>query len=226
MDTHDSGTRSAARIAFVMFGNMCAGKTSAARVLEHETGHVVVAVNKLVKRNLDAASEEVKARRAKGYLLPDDVVTGWVFDEVGRVTADDRTVILDGFPRTAAQAESLVARCTSAPRVVYPEVDMTILEQRYTNRLLCDACGMPYSKLFTDFDGSCVLCGGTSLSPRPTDRPDYFHVKTGQFEAESRGALPVLRGGGFEFLTLQHHDTIGGLLAEVRAIAGGACDGD
>jgi hypothetical protein len=74
---------------------------------------------------------------------------------------------------------------------------------------------MPSSKAFLDFDGRCLLCGGAAFAPRPTDRPDYMHVKTRQFESESMKVLPVLRAAGMKFFTVRDHARQGDLRVEV-----------
>ena len=78
---------------------------------------------------------------------------------------------------------------------------------------------MPYNTRFTDFDRRCAHCGGRSFSPRPTDRPDYFEVKTGQFRTVSLEVLPVFRSAGLDFATVRDHDTLAGLRAETLSLA-------
>ncbi len=203
----------------VLFGNMCSGKTSVAEILRHELEAQVVAAKEVIGRNVASADPEVRALRAKGFLLPDPLIIGWISAALESALATGRPVILDGFPRTAPQAEALLRDGPRPDRVVHLDVDLPVLRRRFESRLLCDGCPMPYSTRFTDFTRHCTYCGSRSFNPRPTDRPDYFEVKTGQFRTVSLEVLPVFRSAGLGFATVRDHDTLAGLRAEALSLA-------
>ena len=214
-------------IKFILFGNMCSGKTTVGQILKNESGYVVVSAKDVILSNLDSASDDVKMLRTKGALLPDDLVMSWYFSEVDAQLEKGKPVILDGFPRTEMQARQLMQEYGDLGKMVYLDFDMDVLRRRFDNRIMCDTCEMPYSRLFSDFDYECLYCGNHEFSPRPTDRPDYFDVKTSQFNSISMRLLPLLQSAGLEFVTLQDHSRFAGLRKEViTKLAKGAGYGD
>ena len=202
----------------VLFGNMCSGKTSVAQILSTEHKGAVVAAKEVVQRNLARASDEVRGLRARGFLLPDALVIEWIFAALDATPATGGPVILDGFPRTEPQARALLDSGRRPRRVVFLDFDLAVLKRRFGGRLLCEDCTMPASRAFTDFDGRCGLCRGTRLQPRPTDRPDYFEVKTGQFSTVSIQVLPALRAAGVPFAAIRDHTSFADLRAEVLTL--------
>ena len=205
-------------IDLVLFGNMCSGKTSVGQILRNEGGFEVVSAKEVIERSLSTAGEDVRRQRAKGFLLPDPLIVGWIFAGLDAALATGRPVILDGFPRTAPQAQALLDGGHRPNRVVHLDFDLTVIRRRFESRLLCDGCPMPYSTRFTDFDSRCVYCSSRSFHPRPTDRPDYFEVKTGQFRDVSVQVLPKLRSAGIPFVTVGDHGTLAGLRAETLSL--------
>lgn len=192
-------------IEFILFGNICSGKTTIGQVLRKERDYTVISARDVIETNLSNASEEVKELRKKGYLLPDDLIIEWVFNTLNRKLSEGKKVILDGFPRTKIQAEYLIKNYNQLGKIIYLDFGIPTLMKRLESRILCDSCGMPYSKLFKDFKNECVYCNNTSFSPRPTDKPDYFTVKTSQFSSESTKVLPVFKSKQLEFVTLENY---------------------
>ena len=204
----------------MLFGNMCSGKSSVAQILRNEAGCEVVSAKDVIERNADAAGEDVRRRRQGGFLLPDPLVTEWVFSALDSALATGRPVLLDGFPRTEPQARTVLASPHRPASVVFLDFDLPVLRRRFENRVLCVGCGMPHSLRFSDFEGQCVYCASRGFAPRPTDRPDYFEVKTGQFNAVSMEVVPALEAAGLAFLSLRDHATLAGLRAETLALVG------
>lgn len=194
---------------------MCSGKTTIGQILSNDAGYVVVTARDAILSNLESASDEVKALRDAGALLPDDLVVEWFFERVDAEMKKGKPIVLDGFPRTKVSAEQLIQEYDSLGKVVYLDFDFDTVKRRFDNRLLCDACEMPYSRLFSDFDYDCVYCGSQEFSPRPTDKPDYFKVKTSEFNSISLQLLPVLQSAGLEFISIGDHTRFAGLREEV-----------
>lgn len=192
-------------IEFILLGNMCSGKTTVGQILRNERDYTVISASDVIATNLSNADEEVKELRKKGYLLPDDLIIDWVLNTTDQKLNEGKKVILDGFPRTKTQAEHLIKNYNQLGKIIHLDFDIPILMKRLENRVLCDNCGMPYSRLFEDFKNECVYCDSTSFSPRPTDKPDYFTVKTSQFDSESTKVLPVLKSKQLEFITLKNY---------------------
>ncbi len=108
---------------------------------------------------------EAKRYMDSGQLVPDDVVIGIVKE---RLSKDDcqKGFLLDGFPRTIPQADSLAAYLNSSGRkiasVINIEVDSQILLKRLTGRRVCRNCAAVFhiENKPTKIDGVCDHCGG------------------------------------------------------------------
>jgi adenylate kinase len=108
---------------------------------------------------------KAKSFMDKGELVPDEVTIGIVRE---RLSKDDckNGFLLDGFPRTVAQAEALENILSSLGKrldyVINIEVDREILTERLTGRRICENCGATYHLVFNPpkTEGVCDKCGG------------------------------------------------------------------
>jgi adenylate kinase len=137
-------------------------------------------------------------REAKGYmdtgaLVPDDVIIRMMAERLGKADAG-RGFILDGFPRTIAQAEALAKLLKdlgqSLDTVVYFDVSEPELLRRLTGRRVCRKCGHTYHVTSNPprRDGACDACGG-ELYQREDDRENT--VKN-RLEVYRRQTAPLL----------------------------------
>lgn len=108
---------------------------------------------------------EAKSYIDKGELVPDEVTIGIVRERLGK--ADCKTgFLLDGFPRTVAQAEELESILSDLNRsidyCINIMVDQSILMERLTGRRICKSCGSTYHLVFNppQMSGKCDKCGG------------------------------------------------------------------
>lgn len=108
---------------------------------------------------------QAKSFMDKGALVPDEVTIGIVRE---RLSKDDckKGFLLDGFPRTVAQAEALENILTDLDRqinfVININVDKDILMERLTGRRICKSCGATYHLVFNPpaKEDTCDRCGG------------------------------------------------------------------
>ena len=107
-----------------------------------------------------------------GNLVPDDVVLGIVAEQVAKPDCE-KGFILDGVPRTLAQAEALEAKGVRIDHVVSIEVDDSEIEGRMTGRRVCAKCGASYHIVAnpSKMEGVCDSCGG-ELIIRKDDKPE------------------------------------------------------
>ncbi len=113
----------------------------------------------------------------KGELVPDEVTNGIVKD---RLSQDDteKGFLLDGFPRTLAQAEELDKILEDLGKkidhVLNIHVESEILVDRLAGRFICKDCGATYHKLFNPpkVEGTCDRCGGHNFYQREDDKPE------------------------------------------------------
>jgi adenylate kinase len=114
---------------------------------------------------------KVKAIIEAGELVDDNTTIELVRE---RLSKDDvkNAYILDGFPRTLAQAEAL-SGFSKVDRVVNFEISDSIVIERLSGRLVCSKCGFNWHKIFNppEKDGVCDKCGG-QIYAREDDKPD------------------------------------------------------
>lgn len=119
---------------------------------------------------------EAKSYMDKGLLVPDEVVVGIVKERLGKDDCN-KGFLLDGFPRTVAQAEALDAILNQLNKqiddVINIEVDKGSLMKRLTGRRICKDCGATYHMVYNPpkVDGVCDKCGG-ELYQRDDDKEE------------------------------------------------------
>ena len=155
-----------ARVA--LLGPPGAGKGTQARDLAQEWGVLHLATGDMLREAVAAGSplgREAKGYMDQGALVPDDVIIRMMGERLGR--ADARPgFILDGFPRTIAQAEALAKLLKDLGQtldtVVYFDVSEPELLRRLTGRRVCRKCGHTYHLVSNPPKraGICDACGG------------------------------------------------------------------
>jgi adenylate kinase len=154
------------RVAFL--GPPGAGKGTQARELAREWGVPHVATGDMLREAVAAGTtlgREAKAFMDKGALVPDDVIIGMIAERLREPDAR-RGFLLDGFPRTIAQAEGLerLLKDLGQPleRVIYFDVPEPELIRRLTGRRVCRSCGHSFHVVSNPprRDGVCDVCGG------------------------------------------------------------------
>jgi len=136
----------------------------------------------------------------QGLLVPDDVTNGIVRE---RLQQDDceRGFLLDGFPRTLAQAEALDGMLNEAGRridhVISLVVDRDMLLKRLTGRRICKSCGATYHILFNPpkQEGVCDKCGG-ELYQRSDDTEEKVGTRLDEYLSKTEPLLRYYRDQG------------------------------
>ncbi|ADJ26377.1 adenylate kinase [Dehalogenimonas lykanthroporepellens BL-DC-9] len=128
---------------------------------------------KAIEKN-DDLGRQVKSYLEQGQLVPDEVTVNMVLRRIGELESV-KGVILDGFPRTLAQAEALSqalsAQGQQVDRAVYIEVPREELERRLSDRWVCRSCQATYAGADREASAACRKCGG-ELYQRPDDTPE------------------------------------------------------
>ncbi|MGB0921070.1 MAG: adenylate kinase [Alphaproteobacteria bacterium] len=164
----------------ILLGPPGAGKGTQAEMLVAKFGLVQLSTGDMLRAAVASGSEvglKAKAIMEAGDLVPDDVVVGIISD---RLDEDDvkNGFILDGFPRTEAQAESLTAlleeKGLSLNCVIEMQVDDAPLVKRITGRFSCGNCGAGYHDEFKQPKqaGVCDNCGGSEFKRRADDNEE------------------------------------------------------
>jgi adenylate kinase len=163
----------------VLLGGPGAGKGTQAERLSVALEIPQVSTGDLFRENLKNETDLgllAKGYMERGELVPDEVTVAMVRERLSRPDAE-RGAILDGFPRTIAQAEALadlLADLGSELAVVpYIKVPEDVLLARLAGRWTCRGCGAMYHQLFSppQQEAVCDRCGG-ELYQRPDDTPD------------------------------------------------------
>ena len=142
-----------------------------------------------------------------GGLVGDEIMIGIVRERLAKPDADTRGYILDGFPRTVAQAEALDSITAQKPIHVVIDLDVPreIVLERISARRVCRDCGTNYTGTGTEpSPWICDVCGG-DVQQRADDTPDAVNRRLDLYETQtaplieyynSRAALAVVNGVG------------------------------
>ena len=120
-----------------------------------------------------------------GNLVPDDVILSIVADRVAKPDCE-KGFILDGVPRTLAQAEALDAKGVRIDHVVSLEIEDSVIESRMTGRRVCTKCGASYHIVAnpTKQEGVCDLCG-SAVATRADDAPETVRNRLAVYHAST-----------------------------------------
>jgi adenylate kinase len=171
----------------VLLGAPGAGKGTQAPLLATRLGIPVVATGDLFRAAVrDGTALGLEARRFMdaGQLVPDDITVRLLLDRLARPDAAGG-VILDGFPRTAVQADALdvalAERDAAVCAAVLVDVPAEELVRRMSGRWVCRAAGHPYHDVSSPplTPGVCDL-DGSELYQRPDDRPETIRARMAQ----------------------------------------------
>jgi len=152
----------------IILGAPGSGKGTSATVLREKYSLAHISTGDIFRANIKNGTPlgvEAKSYIDKGALVPDSVTIRMV---EGRLSQDDTKngYILDGFPRTLAQAEALdeflAKNGSSIDAVLSIVVDDEIIKDRVSSRRVCEKCGASYNVRFkpTKVEGVCDECGG------------------------------------------------------------------
>jgi adenylate kinase len=172
------------RRILLLVGPVGAGKGTQAAALSRELGLVHLASGNLFRQALLDASELGERARSymeQGDLVPDEITIEMFMAELARPAAR-AGAILDGFPRTVAQARALDATLAAQgeriEKVISMEVPVEEIVARAAGRRVCPTCGTPYH-LSGDQPRVPGICDrdGTPLVQRDDDRPEVVRAR-------------------------------------------------
>ena len=185
----------------ILLGPPGAGKGTQAQRLTQKLGIPQVSTGDILRAAVAAGTglgREAKAVMDQGALVPDSVVIGIIRE---RLAAPDcaRGYILDGFPRTAAQAEALgemlQALGTPLTAVLSLTVDPEELVRRLGGRRTCGSCGAAYHLETAPprRAGLCDRCGG-GLLQRDDDRDETIRKRLAVYREQTAPLVAYYRG--------------------------------
>ena len=185
----------------IFLGPPGAGKGTQAQALAKEWGVPHVATGDMLREAVAARTPlglEAKRHMDSGGLVPDEVVIGLVGERLAQPDAK-AGVVLDGFPRTVAQAEALDALFArtglALDRVVYFNVSRDELLRRLTGRRVCRGCGRTYHLVSAPpkVADKCDACGG-ELYQRVDDSEATVATRLDVYRKQTSPLLDYYRG--------------------------------
>ena len=159
----------------ILLGAPGAGKGTQAELLVEKLSIPAISTGNMLREAIANGTDlgkKAKQYMDEGNLVPDELILGIVADRVAEPDCQNG-FILDGVPRTLAQAVALDMRGVKIDHVVSIEVDDSEIEGRMTGRRVCAKCGASYHVVANPpkTEGICDGCGG-ELIIRKDDKPE------------------------------------------------------
>jgi adenylate kinase len=189
--------------ALIFLGAPGAGKGTQAREVSREFGVPQISTGDLLRDAVEkktALGQAAKAKMEAGELIPDEIVTAMVDMRIDEPDCK-KGFLLDGFPRTLAQAESanqmFHAKKRGDPLVVDIQVDEALLLKRLTGRRTCATCGEIYNVHFTP-PKKAEVCDkdGGELHHRADDNEDTIRQRLVAYEEQTSPLVEYYRKKG------------------------------
>ena len=177
----------------IILGAPGSGKGTSATYLREKYNLAHISTGDIFRANIKGGTPlgiEAKSYIDKGQLVPDSLTVSMVED---RLSQDDcnKGYILDGFPRTIAQAEALdemlAKKGESIDAVLSIIVDDETIKGRVSGRRVCEKCGESYNVTFrpTKVEGVCDACGGNVVQ-RDDDKPETVEARLKTYYANTQ----------------------------------------
>jgi adenylate kinase len=188
----------------ILLGPPGAGKGTQAQRLQADLGMVQLSTGDMLRAAVASGSElgkKAKGLMESGQLVPDELIVGLIRDRIAQPDCA-KGFILDGFPRTEAQAKALdkmlAETAKKLDQVVEMEVDEKALTERVVGRFTCSKCGTGYHDSFKrpKVEGVCDVCGSKEFTRRKDDTAETMKTRMAAYRAQTEPLLPYYRARG------------------------------
>ena len=213
----------------IVLGPPGAGKGTQAKHIEDTRGMIQLSTGDMLRAVVATGGElgrQAKEIMEAGHLMPDDLMIRMISERIGQPDCAGG-FILDGFPRTTAQAEALDVMLADKglrlDKVVEIKVDEDALVERITGRFSCANCGAGYHDRFQrpKVDGVCDTCGSTEFLRRKDDNEETVRARLDAYRAQTAPILPYYRDRGV-LESVDGMATIGEVTAQIQQVLGKA----
>ncbi|GAB4123834.1 MAG: adenylate kinase [Rhodothalassiaceae bacterium] len=188
----------------ILLGPPGAGKGTQAQRIEARYGLKQLSTGDMLRAAVAEGTRVgliAKAAMDAGKLVSDDVVVQIIAERIGEPDCA-KGFLLDGFPRTVAQAEALdemlADRGSKLDAVIEIAVPEEVLVERISGRFACARCGAGYHDRFRmpKVAGKCDFCGSTEFVRRKDDNPETVKTRLAAYRAQTEPLLPYYRAKG------------------------------
>ena len=177
----------------IMLGAPGAGKGTQAKKIAEKYNIPHISTGDIFRAKINNGTElgvKAKSYMDQGLLVPDELVVDLVAD---RIQQDDAKAgyVLDGFPRTIPQAESLDAALAKMGEKIDYAIDVEVPDENIINRMsgrrACVKCGATYHLQYAKpkADGVCDVCG-EQLILRDDDKPETVQKRLGVYHQQTQ----------------------------------------
>jgi adenylate kinase len=186
-------------IAIILFGSPGSGKGTQSKYLVEWLGIPQISTGDMLREHIrrgDAIGLAIAGQLRSGTLVSDELVNRLVFERIGEPDCS-RGFILDGYPRTPAQAEEMMrvlAERGARELVIHLVVDYNVIISRMSGRRVCPKCGTLYNSVSRPpkVEGICDLDGST-LVIRDDDKEEVVRQRLAQYERQTRPLIEFFR---------------------------------
>jgi len=208
----------------ILLGPPGAGKGTHAEYLKTDMSYTHLSTGNLLRAAVAAQSnlgKQAEAYMEAGELVPDDLVIDLVTERMEQLGCDEH-FLLDGFPRTTAQAEALAAMLEELGRVQPLVINLAVSDaevvRRLSGRRMCRDCGAIYNvyRDGLDIGDNCPQCGG-ELYRRSDDRPEAIRNRLEVYKQDSAPLIDYYQQHG-QLVTVdaeQEQQQVSAELAEI-----------
>ena len=208
----------------ILFGAPGVGKGTQAKNLSKMYGIPHISTGDMLREAIRQGTElgqKAKAIIDKGELVPDDVMLGLIEQ---RISEDDckKGFILDGFPRTQAQADGLTKlfekKQLPPPLCIEIVVPEDVIIKRLTSRRICEKCGTIFDPVTNPAppDNICPKCGGRIVQ-RSDDNPETIHQRLRVYHEQTAPVREYYRKMG-RYVSVDGNKSIDEVFNEIDAI--------
>ena len=187
----------------IMLGAPGAGKGTQAKKIAEKYGIPHISTGDIFRANIKGGTElglKAKTFMDQGKLVPDEITIGMLMD---RIKADDcvKGYVLDGFPRTIPQAESLTAALAARGEAIDYAIDVDVPDENIINRMsgrrACLSCGATYHVQFNPpkKEGVCDTCGN-ALVLRDDDKPETVKNRLSVYHEQTQPLIDYYQKAG------------------------------
>lgn len=187
----------------IMLGAPGAGKGTQAKKIAEKYQIPHISTGDIFRANIKAGTElgmKAKSFMDQGQLVPDEVTIGMLLD---RISQDDSKngYVLDGFPRTIPQAESLTAALAERGEKIDYAVNVDVPDENIVNRMsgrrACIGCGATYHIVYNapKKENVCDTCG-EKLVLRDDDKPETVQKRLGVYHDQTQPLIDYYKKAG------------------------------